>query len=214
MRVVFEITDPLPTSSIALMLTNMDLQTSNRVSVYHPDPVVGDVLLRLYSELFSAVEEELNLRNEFPKLDVVYAPTLTSQSILVKWGIILVGDSIHPVENSVVHSVELKGIQKEIARSVYQLFFGQLINVQWWDERWIVNGLAHYLSGTSKHLPFNAGEEFLLDTIFFTIKDEDCSWQWLLETVGTTNQVNNPNFKIIYQKGEEEDYRNQIKNLL
>lgn len=202
MRVVFEIAEALPTSSIALLLTNMDIRTDNRVSVYHTNPVVRDILLRTYSQLFLAVEEELNSQNEFSKLDIVYAPALSSPSILVKWGIILVGDSVQPVENSSVHSVELKEIQKEIARSVYQLFFGQLINVQWWDERWIVNGLAHFFGGTSQHLPFNAEEEFLLDTVFFTIKDEECRWQWLLENVWSTNQINNPNVKIIYQKGE------------
>lgn len=186
------------------MLTNMDNSASadNRVRVYHTDPVVRDVLLRTYNHLFLAIGEELKVPLEFPKLDVVFAPSfITTPATVTKWGMIAVGNSISPVENSPVHSMQLKEIQMEIARSIYELFFSQLITPQWWSYRWLTAGLATYFSGTSKHLSFDAEEEFLLNSVHKVLREDGYRLPALREDVSWFDQIDNPNYLAIHHKG-------------
>lgn len=174
MQSSFELNDPFPTSSIGFALTNMKVQSSpdNRVKVYHTDAQTAAVLLNNYHHLLLAVEEELQMPLECPKLDVIYVPTLPTKT-LTKWGIILIGPEMNPVEKSTVYAIELKDIQKEMARSVYQLFFGQLVHPRWWTSQWFTLGLARYFAGVTKHLPFETEQEFVVDTVQMVLKLHD-----------------------------------------
>lgn len=203
---LFSISTPLPTSSIGLMLTNMDVYSSsdNRVRVYHTDKEVANILLKNYHNLLLSVEDEFKIPSMFPKLDVVYVPTMTPSQTSTKWGLIAVNEEMSPVEDSVLYSLELKDIQKEIARSVYQLVFGQLINPEWWTFRWITMGLARYFSGVTKHLPFDAEKEFLVDTVQLVT-----SWKgihilyWMEYSMYNMDNINSPiNSLMVDHKGE------------
>lgn len=203
-RSTFEIKRGLPTHSIGLILTNLPVQSSpdNRVRVYHPNPSSARILLTAYHSLLLAVEEELQQPMEIPKLDIVYTPTLPTKS-LSKWGLVAVAGDMSPVENSVVHSVALKDVQKEIARSVYQMFFGQLITPEWWTSQWVTLGLARYLSGVTKHLPFDAESEFLVDTVRMVVREHDLYVRERLSSpYPTKNAINNPNLFVMDQRGE------------
>lgn len=151
---------------------NMHSSAGNRVRVYHPIHSMSTFLVNTYYRLLLAVEQELNVPLDIPTLEVVYVPALRETKTLTKWGLILIGPEMNPVENSVVHSKELKEIQKEIARSVYQLFFGQLLSPEWWSDQWVLLGLARYFSGVTKHLPFDAEKEFVVDTVQMVIRDK------------------------------------------
>lgn len=201
----FEISDPLPTSSIGLMLTNMDVYSSdnNRVRVYHMNETVANVLLHTYHHLLLSVEDEFNLPGIFPKIDVVHVPTMTQTKTSIKWGLIAVNDEMSPVENSTIHSVELKDVQKEIARSVYQLFFGQLINPEWWSFRWITMGLSRYFSGVTKHLPFDAEQEFVVDTVQMITSWRSSAIRTTMESsINNMDEVNSPDYLAVDQRGE------------
>lgn len=91
MRSTFAIDLPLPTTSIGFALTNMPVQSStvSRVKVYHSIEEIGRSLFYFYHQLLERVESELNV-DPIPKLDIVYAPSLTSK-FLVKYGVIFVG---------------------------------------------------------------------------------------------------------------------------
>lgn len=176
--------------------------TDNRVQVYHNNPTVGRILLNNFHSLLLAVEEELNVSQELPKLDIIYAPTLSSKT-LTKWGLVLVGPEVSPVENSVVHSIELKDIQKEIARSVYQHFFCHLFNPEWWSDSWITLGLARYFSGVTKHLQFDAEAEFISDTVRMVVREHSV---WTMNAMAwgpqSIQEINNPNMFAIDQRGK------------
>lgn len=182
----------------------MQSSTDNRVRVYHTDLLIGSFLLKYFHSLLLAVEQELNLPLELPKLDIVYVPLLTTRT-LPKWGLILVGVEMSPVENSVVHSIELKDIQKEIATSVYQMYFGQLIVPEWWTSQWITRGLARYFSGITSHLPFDAEKEFVSDTVQMVIRNHANSdyteYHWMGYSYYSTDQINNPTLYVVDQRG-------------
>lgn len=131
---------------------------------------MAKIFLDTYHSLLLAVEKEFNLSLAIPKIDIISVPSLPWKT-LTKWGLISVGPEMSPVANSLVHSLELKVVQKEISRSVYRLFFGQLMNVEWWVQEWVTQGMATYFSGTSKHLPFDAEKEFLSDTVQYVIRE-------------------------------------------
>lgn len=155
-----------------------------------------------YHKLLVGVEEELKMSLEFAKLDVIYVPSLPTWT-LTKWGLITVGMEMFPVENSVVHSVELKDIQKEIARSVYEMFFTQLVSPEWWIYQWIPLGLARFYSGVSKHLPFDAEEEFLMDSVQMVIRTHSENTETSMEyDYYESSRINRPDLFTIDQRGE------------
>lgn len=177
--------------------------TDNRVRVYHTKPSVAKILLDTYHSLLLAVEDEWMLPKEFPKLDIVFVPTLAPKT-LTKWGLVFVGDGMSPVEHSVVHSVALKDVQKEIALSVYQMFLCHLINPEWWTSQWITLGLARYFSGVTKHLPFDAEQEFVVDTVRMVIREHSPWTGWKLSQEYTTLQeINSPNMFAVDQRGDD-----------
>lgn len=186
------------------MLTNMTDVTSldNRVRVFHTNENIALILLKNYQKHLLAVEEELNLVMECPKLDIVYVPSMNTRT-LTKWTIIALNEEMSPVEQSIVHSLEFKEIQKEIARTVYQMFFGQLVSPEWWTNQWITLGLARYFSGVSEHLDFNAEKEFVVDTVQMVIREHiPFPRTWLEGDFYSSNEINNPDYFVLDQRGK------------
>lgn len=179
-----------------------DSSTDNRVRVYHSNAQARQFLLNNYYDLLLAVEEELNMPMEFATINIVYVPTLPTKT-LVKSGLIYVGPGMTPTENSIVHSAELRDIQKEVARSVYQLFFGQVINPDWWSDQWVTLGLARYFSGVTPHLPFDAEKEFISDTVQMTIREHNqyTSFAFMAEDY-RHRDINSPVLVVVDQRGE------------
>lgn len=177
--------------------------TDNRIRVYHPDPQTATILLNNYHPLLLAVEEEFRKPLEFPKIDIIYVPSLTT-NIITKWGIVFIGPEMNPVENSVVHSLQLKEIQKEIARSVYQLFLGHLVNPEWWSDQWVLLGLSRYFAGVSNHLPFDAEKEFVVETVQRVIRDHYFfPIFWMGRRYDSIDEINNANEFVVDVRRKE-----------
>lgn len=188
----------------------MDRQSSpgNRVRVSHPNQRMATILLNTYNRLLLSVEKELNVPWEIPTIEVVYVPTDWGTKTLSKWALILLGPEMNPVENSILHSIELKEIQKEIARSVYQQFFGQLITPEWWSDQWVVLGLARYFSGTTKHLSFDAEREFVVDTVQSVIRDKySFPWTAIARGYFTIDEINTREEFVIDQRRRCPNFR-------
>lgn len=171
-----------------------DSSEDDRVHVYHTDPTIRSVLLRMYHELLLAVEDELELPNEIRRLDVVYAPSLTTPT-LSKWGLIYVGEAIAPIENSELYSVELKEIRRAVSRSVYEMFFTSYMSPVWWRHRWVQQGLASYFSAMSL-----LTVDFLIDSVQKVIGEDRNTFTGLQESISGTNDINNPNLLIVQHK--------------
>lgn len=204
-RYSYKIDKRISTYSIALMMTDMEAETSEgqRVKVYHPNKAVRGVLTRTFATILLDIEKKLKLIL-FPQLLVIYNPTLANHT-LVKWGVISVGPGMMPVENSVVHSVELKDLQKEICRSLFQLYFGHLISPEWWTDQWVLLGLSRYFSAILGILKFDAESEFLVDTVQMVIRDNSL-WQdgYLERPYHSVHEINNPSMFVLDHKGKED----------
>lgn len=195
----------MSTYSIALMMTDMESETSTnkRVKVYHPKTSVRGALTNIYTTTLLSIEKKLKIPL-FPQLLVIYNPSLVNLTV-VKWGVISVGPDMTPVENSVVHSVELKDLQKEICRSLFQLYFGHLISPQWWTDQWVLHGISRYFAAVMGILKFDADSEFQVDTVQMVIRDNSL-WQHYLERpYHTVHEINNPSMFAVDHKGEKGD---------
>lgn len=174
----------------------------NRVRVYHSDSKARQFLLTHFHKLLLAVEKELKMDMEIPKLDIVYVPTLETRT-LVKHGLIYVGPQmIHSLLQH--HSLELKEIHKEIARSVYELYFGQVITPYWWTDQWMTLGLARYFSGTTTQLDFDAEREFISDTVEMTIREHNDRYTmtYMAGPYYSVEHINIPNLLIVDHRGK------------
>lgn len=196
LRTAMEYNIPISTHSIAFMLTNMDAATSsdNRVRVYHTDSATREYLRDIYHNNLLEVERQLDATLEFPKLDIVFVPNLPTKT-QPNWGMIRV--NLSPVLNSVLHSIELRDIQREILRSVYQLYFGELLSVEWWEDRYILYGLARLFTAWN----FDTEEEFIVNTVQRVIR-EDSNLKWMKESIALTGTINTINELVVDHKGK------------
>lgn len=197
-----EISKPLPTSSIALAVTNLPPATSanGRVSVFHTKSYTQEIL-QSYQDIFFEVEKQLNVVNGCQELTIIYTPSLITAPTLSRWCVIFIGESVINIEKWDVLSLRLKEVYLEMTRSVYQMFFGSLINVNWWSDRWVTNGLTRFFAGTFG-FAFDVQEELLLD-VETAILDEGQKIRWLREEIVTKVGIENPDEFINKYKGED-----------
>lgn len=201
-RSSFHISTPITTASLAFALTTMSSKSSidNRVGVYHTQMETRELLLKNYYNLFLAVEDELNLPNEFTKLQVIYAPSLPSK-VLTKWGLIYVNPELVPVENSLVHSLELREIQLEVLRSIYHLYFGHFTSPYYWNSQWVTLGLARYFCSISKHLTFDTEGEFVVNVVQMVLRKHDASiGKRLGDVPASMDEINYPDLYVVDQR--------------
>lgn len=203
-RSVFEIKKPFSTPSIGFMLTNqtMSATSDNRIRVYHEDPQVREILAVNFYNLLLAVEREFKLEGEVPKLEIVFMPTMT-RITNSRWGLIVFNPDLIPIlNNSQMEAIHLRDIQKEIAMVIYSQFFGHLVNIEWWADEWVIRGLARYMSGVSKHLPFDAASEFVGDVVQKVIREYDYHYGFLANWI-LMDGINDPQTLIRDLRGEQ-----------
>lgn len=201
-RTIAHFEQPMATRSIGIVLTNMNMQSSvdDRVRVYHPYAEVRQLLLSNYHQLLLDIESEMGV--PIPRLDVIYTPSSTTIAE-TKFSVIHIGRSMHPVSNSSVHSVELRDIQREIAQSIYQVYFGHMITPVWWSQQWFLMGLNRYLSGICPHLPFNAAEEFGIDFTQKVLRESTIFNGYRMEySYYSVDEINQPNVFLLQDKSK------------
>lgn len=189
----FSIDQSLTTQSFAIALTDMNQPTvsvDGRIRVYHPNDQLGPLLVKYFHQLAVAIEEDMGTRLPFT-LNVIYTTTQTSPTV-TKYGVIHIGRSIYPVENSAIYSEELKDIQSAIARSIYEIYFSHVISPSWWRSQWVSMGLTNYFGGICPYLPFKAATEFSIE-LPQTVLRKNNIWKGDLMEYDFINNVDNIN---------------------
>lgn len=203
-RSAFKVSTPIPTTSMGFVLTQMRGQSSQdrQVTIYHSDKQAGTILVNYFDSYLKAVEKELNMATEFSVINIVYIPNLPV-NVLIKRGLIFIGPEMIPVQNSLVHSREVKDIQKEVLFSVYSLFMGQLVGIEWWSDQWMTLGLSRYFAATSQHLPFNAEDDFVVDVVQKVVREHDpYTGKWISQGPVNVEEINNPLLFVVDARGE------------
>ncbi|XP_012161752.1 aminopeptidase N isoform X1 [Ceratitis capitata] len=176
-------------------------------------------------------EEYFGVKNRLAKIDMVSIPDF-GFSAMENWGLITFRDSALLVPEDLDRassSEHMEHVAQIVAHELAHQWFGNLVTPKWWDDLWLKEGFASYMS----YLALNSiRPEFqLMDT--YTINefgdamqhDADNSSHSITFDVKSTNDINRIFDPITYSKGNillrmlssfvgDEAFRAAIQDLL
>lgn len=155
-RVRFAATPPLPSYLIAFAVGPFEIvdlgqagrkATTLRLFVPHGRVAEARFAQRATPRILETIEDYVGSSYPFDKLDLVAVPVASGFSAMQSPGLIAFkADTIlakSDEESSAFQRVYVDHVSHEISEQ----WFGDLRTLQWWDEAWISEGLAAWMSG-------------------------------------------------------------------
>ncbi|ALC46775.1 sda, partial [Drosophila busckii] len=213
----FKTTPKMPTYLLAFIVSNMvgsgfadlDGSLTPRVEIW-TRPTFIDMTRYAYNmvrQFLPYYENYFGIKNQLPKIDLVSVPDF-GFGAMENWGLITFRDSalLVPEDQELASSSEhMQYVAQIIAHELAHQWFGNLVTPKWWDDLWLKEGFACYMS----YLALNHihPEYQIMDT--FTIMEFKQSMQHdatntshpISFDVKTTNDVRRIFDPISYSKG-------------
>ncbi|XP_030558822.1 aminopeptidase N isoform X1 [Drosophila novamexicana] len=154
----FMTTPKMPTYLLAFIVSNMidsrfaDLDGSlvPRVEIW-TRPTFVDMTHYAYKmvrKFLPYYEEYFGIKNKLPKIDLVSVPDF-GFGAMENWGLITFRDSalLVPEDQELASSSEhMQYVAQIIAHELAHQWFGNLVTPKWWDDLWLKEGFACYMS--------------------------------------------------------------------
>lgn len=213
----FMTTPKMPTYLVAFIVSNLvkshysdhDTSAIPRVEIW-TRPENKDMtkyayyLVRKYLDYF---EGYFGIENRLPKIDLVSIPDF-GFGAMENWGLITFRDAALLVPDDLEKassSEHMEYVAKIIAHELAHQWFGNLVTPKWWDDLWLKEGFACYMSYMA--LNFVHPEYEILDNLaIFEFKysmqhDSDNSSHAIAFEVKSTNDIRRIFDPITYSKG-------------
>ncbi|XP_030375833.1 aminopeptidase N isoform X2 [Scaptodrosophila lebanonensis] len=173
----FLTTPKMPTYLVAFVVSNMvgssyanmDSALKPRVEIW-TRPTFTDMTNYAYNmvrKFLPFFEEYFGIKNKLPKIDLVSIPDF-GFGAMENWGLITFRDSalLVPEDLELASSSEhMQYVAQIIAHELAHQWFGNLVTPKWWDDLWLKEGFACYMSYIALN---NAHPEYqIMDT--FTV---------------------------------------------
>jgi alanyl aminopeptidase len=215
-RVRFQTTPPLPSYLIAFAVGPFE----TRSQALAPGPLraqalpIGAVAVRGRGKdtAFALAEEAALLAEQeryfgvafpFPKLDLVAVPDFQSGA-MENAGAITFRDSQLLVDDQVTSLAQRIGVTGVIAHETAHQWFGDLVTMRWWDDLWLNEGFATFL--TTRTLAavrpeLEAELKSVSSTSMVMSVDSLASARRIRQPIETTHDITNAFDGITYEKG-------------
>ncbi|KAH8382048.1 hypothetical protein KR009_001575, partial [Drosophila setifemur] len=213
----FMTTPKMPTYLVAFIVSNMiDSGYSTLDSAMVPQvdiwtrPTFVDMTHYAYKmvrKFLPYYEDYFGIKNKLPKIDLVSVPDF-GFGAMENWGLITFRDSalLVPEDLELASSSEhMQYVAQIIAHELAHQWFGNLVTPKWWDDLWLKEGFACYMS--YKALEHIHPEFQIMDTLT-TLEfkesmqhDADNTSHAISFDVRTTNDVRRIFDPISYSKG-------------
>lgn len=171
----FMTTPKMPTYLVAFIVSNMaDSGYATLDSAMHPRvdiwtrPNFLDMTHYAYNmvrKFLPYYEEYFGIKNKMPKIDLVSVPDF-GFGAMENWGLITFRDSalLVPEDLELASSSEhMQYVAEIIAHELAHHWFGNLVTPKWWDDLWLKEGFACYMS--YKALEYSHPEFQMMDTL-------------------------------------------------
>ncbi|KAH8407044.1 hypothetical protein KR222_004776, partial [Zaprionus bogoriensis] len=216
-RVDFKTTPKMPTYLLAFIVSNMD--NSNhanldgslmpRVEIW-TRPTFVDMTSYAYKmvrKFLPYYEEYFGIKNQLPKIDLVSVPDF-GFGAMENWGLIAFRDSalLVPEDQQLASSSEhMQYVAQIIAHELAHQWFGNLVTPKWWDDLWLKEGFACYMSYKALenvHREFQIMETFTVLEFKESMQHDATNASHAISfDVKTTNDVRRIFDPISYSKG-------------
>ncbi|KAH8332320.1 hypothetical protein KR074_000992, partial [Drosophila pseudoananassae] len=237
----FMTTPKMPTYLVAFIVSNMvdsgyailDSSMQPKVDIW-TRPNFVDMTHYAYNmvrKFLPYYEQYFAVKNKMPKIDLVSVPDF-GFGAMENWGLITFRDSalLVPEDLELASSSEhMQYVAQIVAHELAHHWFGNLVTPKWWDDLWLKEGFACYMS--YKALEYSHPEFQIMDTLtMLEFKesmqhDADNTSHAISFDVHTTNDVRRIFDPISYSKGTillrmlnsivgEEAFRSATRDLL
>ncbi len=208
-QVVFQVSPKMSTYLLYLAVGNFKyvetMYRNIKIRVYTvPDKIKYATLSLHYTKTFlQFFEQYFQIRYPLPKLDMLAIPDFASGA-MENWGAItfreiaLLGDE----HTSVVYK---QNIAITVAHELAHQWFGNLVTMQWWDDLWLNESFATFMSYKAVHDAFPEWElplQYFEDTICNALgADQLISTHPITVKVNTPGEIDEIFDSISYDKG-------------
>ncbi|KRG01187.1 aminopeptidase N isoform X2 [Drosophila mojavensis] len=154
----FLTTPRMPTYLLAFIVSNMvdssfgelDNALVPRVEIWTRPTFVDmtNYAYKMVRKFLPYYEEYFGIKNQLPKIDLVSVPDF-GFSAMENWGLITFRDSalLVPEDQELASSSEhMQYVAQIIAHELAHQWFGNLVTPKWWDDLWLKEGFACYMS--------------------------------------------------------------------
>ncbi|XP_065721508.2 aminopeptidase N isoform X2 [Drosophila suzukii] len=213
----FLVTPKMPTYLVAFIVSNMvdsrfaalDSEMTPRVEIWTRPQFIDmtNYAYKMVRKFLPYYEDFFGVKNKLPKIDLVSVPDF-GFAAMENWGLITFRDSalLVPEDQELASSSEhMQYVAQIIAHELAHQWFGNLVTPKWWDDLWLKEGFACYMS--YKALEHSHPEFQIMDTLT-TLEfkesmehDADNTSHAISFDVRTTNDVRRIFDPISYSKG-------------
>ncbi|XP_016951233.1 aminopeptidase N isoform X2 [Drosophila biarmipes] len=213
----FMVTPKMPTYLVAFIVSNMvdsrfvalDSEMSPRVEIWTRPQFIDmtNYAYKMVRKFLPYYEDFFGVKNKLPKIDLVSVPDF-GFAAMENWGLITFRDSalLVPEDQELASSSEhMQYVAQIIAHELAHQWFGNLVTPKWWDDLWLKEGFACYMS--YKALEHSHPEFQIMDTLT-TLEfkesmehDADNTSHAISFDVRSTNDVRRIFDPISYSKG-------------
>ncbi|MEZ6023895.1 MAG: M1 family metallopeptidase [Hyphomonadaceae bacterium] len=234
-RTTFQDTPPMP--SYLLFFGMGDFE---RITADYNGIEVGVVVRRGQTErgryaLQAGVEslryftEYYNIDYPLPKLDMIGVPGAGGFGAMENWGAILYFDQYLLLDDAYSSETDRQTVFNFVAHEVAHQWFGNLVTMTWWDDLWLNEGFASWMSAKAQeavHPDWQPWMQQLTDGTSSAMSlDSRIGTHPIVQTVNTIDEANLAFDTITYEKGlavirmleayvGEEDFRQGVRDYL
>lgn len=151
-------TPKMPTYLLAFIVSNMqdsaygslDSSLTPHVEIWTQPTFVQmtDYAYKMVRKFLPYYEDYFGIKNKLPKIDLVSVPDF-GFGAMENWGLITFRDSalLVPEDQELASSSEhMQYVAQIIAHELAHQWFGNLVTPKWWDDLWLKEGFACYMS--------------------------------------------------------------------
>ena len=207
---VFQTTPVMSTYTMALAIQDFSsVPAANNMTVWamtkHVEAGYADYAVEVGPQCVSAVESLYNVPYSLPKMDMVHVNNFGGA--MENWGLILYEFDYLLYDDSYADPDDDRkyDVLETIAHELTHQWFGNLVTMAWWDQLWLNEGFATYVSIRVADMvdpAIKAWDRFVANQMFYVMKVDSRASAWALsDPVTSIDDIDRKFGLITYYKG-------------
>eukprot|EP00091_Calanus_sinicus_P024978 TRINITY_DN9285_c0_g1_i1.p1 TRINITY_DN9285_c0_g1~~TRINITY_DN9285_c0_g1_i1.p1 ORF type:complete len:465 (+),score=118.97 TRINITY_DN9285_c0_g1_i1:334-1728(+) len=206
---IFETTPKMSTYTMAFAIQDFEFVSgSGNMTVWATKELIdagyADYASIVGSDSIKFIEELFGVKYTLSKMDMVHAPNFAAGA-MENWGLVLYEYDYLLYDQSNPNDNKKWDVFDTIAHELAHQWFGNLVTMQWWDQLWLNEGFATYVShvvGAGLEPSLNPWDRFVAEDMLYVMMEDSTSESWAISNPVVSNEDIDRKFGwITYDKG-------------